>query len=107
MIDGVNNNSSLNKLGGAIGGGGFGSRVAGGGGAGGASFADTLKDSINEVSRLQQDASQAVQDLATGKTEDVAGVMTAMEKSDLAFKTLLAIRGKLMDAYEEIKGISV
>jgi flagellar hook-basal body complex protein FliE len=37
----------------------------------------------------------------------VTGVMTAMEKSDLAFKTLLAIRAKLMDAYEEIKGISV
>ncbi len=104
MIDGVNNNSSLGKIGGA---GGFGPRVAGGGGAGGASFADTLKNSINEVSRLQQDASQAVQDLATGKTEDVAGVMTAMEKSDLAFKTLLAIRAKLMDAYEEIKQISV
>ena len=47
------------------------------------------------------------QDLATGKTEDVTGVMTAMEKSDLAFKTLLAIRAKLMDAYEEIKSISV
>ena len=107
MIDGVNNNSSLGKVGGATGAGGFGSKVAGAGGAGGASFADALKSSINEVSRLQQDASQAVQDLATGKTEDVAGVMTAMEKSDLAFKTLLAIRAKLMDAYEEIKGISV
>jgi flagellar hook-basal body complex protein FliE len=56
---------------------------------------------------LQQDASQAVEDLATGKTENVTGVMTAMEKSDLAFKTLLAIRSKLMEAYEEIKGISV
>ena len=73
----------------------------------GASFADVLKDSIGEVSRLQQDASKAVEDLATGKTEDVTGVMTAMEKSDLAFKTLLAIRAKLMDAYEEIKSISV
>ena len=106
MIDGVNNNSSLGKIAGGSAA-GFGSKVAGAGGAGGASFADTLKNSINEVSRLQQDASQAVQDLATGKTEDVAGVMTAMEKSDLAFKTLLAIRAKLMDAYEEIKGISV
>src|SRR5688500_3891005 len=104
MIDGVNNNSSIGKVGGGA---GFGPKVTGGGGAGGASFADTLKNSINEVSRLQQDASQAVQDLATGRTEDVAGVMTAMEKSDLAFKTLLAIRAKLMDAYEEIKSISV
>ena len=107
MIDGVNNNSSLGKIAGAGNAGGFSPKVSGAGEAGGASFADMLKDSINEVSRLQQDASQAVQDLATGKTEDVAGVMTAMEKSDIAFKTLLAIRAKLMDAYEEIKGISV
>jgi len=71
------------------------------------SFSDVLKNSIDEVSRLQQDASQAVEDLMTQKTENVTGVMTAMEKSDLAFKTLLAIRSKLMDAYEEIKNISV
>ena len=84
------------------------------GGAGGvgrqppeASFADLLKQNIDEVARLQQDASRAVQDLATGRTENVTGVMTAMEKADLAFKTLLAIRGKLMDAYDEVKNISV
>jgi flagellar hook-basal body complex protein FliE len=74
---------------------------------GGTSFADTLKKSIDDVAKLQQDASKAVTDLATGKTENVSGVMTAVEKSDLAFKTLLAIRSKLMDAYDEIKGISV
>jgi flagellar hook-basal body complex protein FliE len=75
--------------------------------AGGASFANVLKDSINEVSRLQQDASNAVDDVASGKSDDVTGVMTAMEKSDLAFKTLLSIRSKLLDAYDEIKNIPV
>ena len=101
MIDGVTNNLGIGAAGGL--------RPAGASGAAasGASFADTLKNSIQEVSKLQQDASKAVEDLATGKTEDVTGVMTAMEKSDLAFKTLLAIRAKLMDAYEEIKNISV
>jgi flagellar hook-basal body complex protein FliE len=73
----------------------------------GASFADMLNKSIDEVSRLQQDASKAVSDVATGQSENVTGVMTAVEKSDLAFKTLLTIRAKLMDAYEEIKQISV
>ncbi|SRR5690606_7096399 len=74
---------------------------------GGASFSDLLKESIAEVSKLQRDASQAVEALATGQTEDITSVMTAMEKSELAFKTLLAIRAKLMDAYEEIKQIQV
>ena len=109
MLDGVNNNLSLGKAagGGAAPANASGAPAAGTGAAGQTSFADTLKNSIDEVSKLQQDASQAVSDLATGKTENVTGVMTAMEKSDLAFKTLLAIRAKLMDAYEEIKGISV
>lgn len=75
--------------------------------SGGASFADILKNGIQDVSRLQQDASQAVNDLAAGKSQNVTGVMTAVEKADLAFQTLLSIRSKLMDAYDEIKGISV
>ncbi len=98
------NNISIGKPGGVAGGLSPGGQA---GGTTGASFSDTLKKSIDEVSKLQQDASQAVTDLTTGKTENVSGVMTAMEKSDLAFKTLLAIRAKLMDAYDEIKGISV
>ena len=102
MINGVTNNLSLGKV--AAGGASAASSGAGGA-SGAASFADTLKNSINEVSRLQQDASQAVENLATGRSEDVSGVMMAMEKSDLAFKTLLAIRAKLMDAYDEIKNM--
>jgi flagellar hook-basal body complex protein FliE len=103
MLDGVNN-LNISKL---SGGGVSPVKTTAGGGTAGTSFADTLKESINEVSKLQNDASQAVQDLVTGKTEDVTGVMTAMEKSDIAFKTLLAIRGKLMEAYDEVKNVSV
>ena len=76
-------------------------------GTGGASFADVLKSQIGEVTQMQQDASQAVQDLTLGKTDDVTGVFVAMEKSETAFKTLLAIRSKLMDAYDEIKNMPI
>ena len=105
MINGINTNLSLTKLSG--GGATPGTSAAGGAGVSGTSFSDTLKQSIDEVAKLQQDASQAVADLATGKTEDVTGVMTAMEKSDVAFKTLLSIRSKLMEAYEEIKSMPI
>ena len=98
------NNLGIGGLSGV--GGSSGSKPASGA-AGGASFTDALKKSIDEVSRLQQHASKAVEDVARGKSENVDGVMTAIEKSDLAFKTLLAIRAKLMDAYDEIKGMSV
>ena len=104
MINGVNTNLNLGKL---AGGGATPAGPSGAGSAGGTSFADTLKNSMGEVSRLQQDASKAVEDLVTGKSENVSGVMTAMEKSDLAFKTLLAIRTKLMEAYDEVKNIPI
>ena len=71
------------------------------------SFADVLKQQIGEVSQMQQDASQAVQDLTTGKTDNVSGVFVAMEKSETAFKTLLAIRSKLLEAYDEIKNMPI
>ncbi len=74
---------------------------------GSSSFADVLKQHIGEVTQMQQDASQAVQDLTTGKTDDVTGVFVAMEKSETAFKTLLAIRTKLLDAYDEIKNMPI
>lgn len=85
-------------------GGGTTSRVGGGSST---SFADVLKGQIDEVVKLQQDASKAVEDLTLGKSDDVTGVMAAMEKSDIAFKTLLAIRGKLMEAYDEVKNIQI
>jgi flagellar hook-basal body complex protein FliE len=102
MINEAQNLINLAKVGG-------GAAPAGSSSAGApaSSFSEVLGKSIDEVSRLQQDASKAVEDLATGKSQDVTGVMTAMEKSDLAFKTLLAIRAKLMEAYEELKTISV
>jgi flagellar hook-basal body complex protein FliE len=101
MINGINNVSGVGKIAGST----PGSPAAGA--TGSTSFSDVLKKSIEEVSRLQNDASKAVEDLTTGKSDDMAGVMTAVEKSDLAFKTLLAMRAKLMDAYEEIKSMQV
>jgi len=70
------NNLGIGGLSGV--GGSTGSKPASGT-AGGASFTDALKKSIDEVSRLQQDASKAVEDVASGKSENVDGVMTAMK----------------------------
>jgi flagellar hook-basal body complex protein FliE len=102
MVSGPNNIGGIGNVGASQAG-----SIKSGPATGGASFADTLKSSIDDVSKMQQDASKAVDDLTTGQTDNFTGVMTAVEKADMAFKTLLAIRSKLMDAYEEIKGIQV
>jgi flagellar hook-basal body complex protein FliE len=73
----------------------------------GASFKEVLKKSIDEVNDLQKEADRAIQDLAQGKRDDFAGVITAVEKADVAFKTLMQVRNKLIDAYQEFNRMRV
>jgi len=68
----------------------------------GSEFKKMLLDNINQVNAMQQDAGQLVTDLVTGREQDVTKVMAAVEKADLAFQTLKAVRDKLVDAYQEI-----
>ena len=75
--------------------------------AGGADFKRFFLDSIQEVNRLQSEAEQARINLATGKSENVAEVFTAIKKAELAFQTLMQIRNKLLEAYDEIKQMRV
>ena len=75
--------------------------------ADGPSFGDVLKNSILEVNALQKEADHAIEQLQTGKTEKVSEVLTAVEKADLAFRALMQIRNKLVDAYEEVNRLRV
>ena len=73
----------------------------------GQDFKSLLQKSLSEVNRLQTEAQQATNDLVTGKTDNVAEVFTAVKKADLAFQTLMQMRNKLQEAYDEIKQIKV
>jgi flagellar hook-basal body complex protein FliE len=66
-----------------------------------------LLDNLDEVNRLQREADQGVQALLTGQTDDVAEVMTAVNKAGIAFDLLMEVRNKLLDAYREIQEMRV
>jgi len=74
---------------------------------GGPSFKDVMMKQIEQVNQLQQDAEMAIEDLAAGRRDDMDGVLIAKQKADIAFKMLLQVRNKMMDAYEEVKQIRV
>ena len=73
----------------------------------GASFKDFLVDSIGQVNSMQQEADQAVESLVTGGDVNPAEVLTAVQKADLAFKMMMQIRNKLVQAYQEVKDIRI
>lgn len=71
------------------------------------SFADTLKTAIGNVNDLQKASDKAAQDLATGRTDNVADVMIASEKADIALRVMVQVRNKIIDAYQEIMKMQV
>jgi flagellar hook-basal body complex protein FliE len=71
------------------------------------SFKDVLLQNINQVNKLQQEATTAIEDLQTGKRTDLEGVLLATQKADTAFRMLVAVRNKVQQAYDEIKQLRV
>lgn len=73
----------------------------------GKSFADTLKDAVNSVNELQKSSDKFAQNVATGKTDDVAGAMIAAERADIALRVMVQVRNKIIDAYQEVMKMQV
>ena len=70
-------------------------------------FIDTLKDTLADVNTKMVTADHNTQDLAAGRTNDLAKVVTSVEEANLAFQFALAMRTKLLTAYQQIQQTQV
>ncbi len=70
-------------------------------------FKAVLMENLKEVNAVQQDATQATEDLLAGRRNDLEGVIVATEKADTAFKMLQAMRNQVMQAMDEVKQMRV
>lgn len=66
------------------------------------SFKDLLLNSITEVQKLQTEADQRIRELVSGEVADVSQALIAIEKADIAFNTMMQIRNKIVEAYQEV-----
>jgi flagellar hook-basal body complex protein FliE len=71
------------------------------------SFADTLNDAIGSVNDLQKASDTATQNLTTGRTDNIAEVMIATDKADIALRLMVQVRNKIIDAYQDIMKMQV
>ena len=71
------------------------------------SFANLLVDQVRNVNTMQNSASDQVHSLLTGGDANEAEVLTSVQKADLAFRMLLQIRNKLIEAYREVQQIQI
>lgn len=76
-------------------------------GESGRSFVDMLKDSVNKVNEMQNDADTAIDNLVAGRTKNIHETMLAIERADTSLKLAMQVRNKILDAYREIMRMQV
>ncbi len=69
-------------------------------------FDRLLDETIGKVSTLQKEADQAIKELTSGEG-DIVKAMIAMQKAEISFQTMIEVRNKLVNAYEEIMRMQV
>lgn len=73
-----------------------------------ADFAEMLKNAVDNVNSLQQDASQLAQSYERGdEGVDLPQVMIGLQKSSVSFEAMTQVRNKLVDAYEKIMNMPI
>jgi flagellar hook-basal body complex protein FliE len=70
-------------------------------------FAKLLVNQVTEVNAMQTGADDLVHQMLTGKNVNQAEVLTAVQKADLAFRMMLQVRNKLIEAYRELQQIQI
>jgi len=71
------------------------------------SFGQFLTDAVSNVNDLQNKASQASTDLATGRIEDISQVVIAAEKAAVALQLTIQVRNKVLESYQEMMRMQV
>lgn len=75
---------------------------AAGGAQGDLAFGDILKQALQEVNQASAQAEGEARNLMTGESADMHTAMLAVQKADLSFQMMMAVRSKLIDAYREV-----
>ena len=75
--------------------------------AGGQSFGTVLQGMMKDINTLQLDADKAIAKVQLNDTGSIHEAMIALQKADLSFRTMMQIRNKIVDAYQEIMRMQV
>ena len=67
-----------------------------------ADFVNALRDAVGEVDGLQHQSSAASTAYARGDQVDLHDVLVKIEEADIAFRAMMEVRNKLVDAYRQV-----
>ena len=66
------------------------------------SFGDVVQQYLQQTNQNQLASQDAMMQLATGQTDNIQQVVTAVAKAEMSFQMFMEIRNHLVDAYNEM-----
>ncbi len=69
------------------------------------SFSDTMATGFNRLQSLQHAKAHAIDEFASGRTQNVHELMITLQKASVAMSLTSAVRGKVLEAYKELSRI--
>jgi len=76
-------------------------------GVGATSFGQIVSQGLEQVNETLMASQVELQDLATGQAQDLHRVMMRLEESRLSFQLLMQVRGRLLEAYQDVMKMQV
>jgi flagellar hook-basal body complex protein FliE len=71
------------------------------------SFSQVLQNSLNEVNQTQVTAYDAMQDIATGKVENLQEAIQKIEEAELSLKLGLEVKNKALSAFKQVIAMQI
>lgn len=73
----------------------------------GESFSSLLNKSLDEVNKSQVDGYNAMEQIATGKVDNLQKAVQQIEQAELSLKLALEVKNKAINAYKEVMRMQV
>jgi flagellar hook-basal body complex protein FliE len=73
----------------------------------GFSFSQSMKDALASVNQDDQLAARKMDDVDSGKSDDLVGAMLASQQANLSFSMLMQVRNKVMGAVDDLLKLPV
>ncbi len=70
-------------------------------------IASSFQETFDEVNRSQLEATAKVNEMVAGKNKDIVGTIISMEKADISMRMMMAVRNKVVSAYQEMMRMQV
>ena len=70
-------------------------------------FAELFRDTLTQANQAQLNAERLIEAVAAGEEPNPGEVASAVNKADIAFRTMIQIRNKLVEAFQELRQLQV